>query len=277
MPTFTSATGSNLWGPGVNPYLFGTGDKSIYNALIDTEYLVNQLHIKKIGIIYQDDGFGDPSEAATVEVLKSLGLSPTGAEPFDPSATDVTAQLNSLESSGAKAVEAWTYGPGLVAVAKGMESIGWRPPTVTDTGLSQAAVVTGAGPSALTNFYGGPTVKNFLTERAGGQPAAATQTFMKYFRKVFGAGPFDGQQLAASSAYDAVVVLAQAIELAKSTSGPAIKKALEGGHIYIGARTTYRFSKAEHVGEAIVNLGMFKGGIACNLACVVAPGIKLAS
>jgi branched-chain amino acid transport system substrate-binding protein len=276
IPVFTSATGSNLW-TGTYPYLFGSGDKSTYMTDIDTSYVTKQLDISDIGIIYQDDGFGLPSEQANVAALKSLGISAKAIESFPPTATDVTAQLYSLKAAGVKAVFAWTYGPGLVAVARGMQSIGWTPPTITDTGLSQSAVVTGAGASNLANFYGGPIVKNFMSEKPNGPAASATDQFISYFRQVFGPGAFDGQQIAASEAYDAIMILAQAMQLAHSSAGTAVKTALESGHTFTGARTTYVFTPAEHVGENLDNLSLFRGGLPCNVTCLAAPGVTLGS
>jgi branched-chain amino acid transport system substrate-binding protein len=276
IPVFTSATGTNLW-TGTYPYLFGSGDKSSYMTVADTNYVVKQLNISDVGIIYQDDAFGLPSEQANAASLSSFGLKPKAVEAFQDTATDVTAQLNSLKSAGVKAVFAWTYGPGLVAVARGMQAIGWHPPTITDTGLSQAAVVTGAGAANLANFYGGPIVKNFMSETPNGPAAPATSQFISYFRKVFGSGAFNGQQIAASEAYDAIIILAQAMQLAHSTAGPAVEAAIESGHTFIGARTTYVFSPNEHVGENVNTLSLFKGGLPCNVTCLAAPGVSLGS
>jgi branched-chain amino acid transport system substrate-binding protein len=276
IPVFTSAAGTNLW-TGTYPYLFGSGDKSSYMTTTDTNYVVKQLGISDVGILYQNDAFGLPSEQANLASLKSLGITPKAVESFDPTATDVTAQLNSLKSAGVKAVFAWTYGPGLVAVARGMQAIGWHPPTITDTGLSQAAVVTGAGAANLANFYGGPIVKNFMSATPNGAAASATAQFVSYFRTVFGSGEFDGQQIAASEAYDAIMILAEAMKLAHSSAGPAVKTALESGHTFTGARTTYVFSPTDHVGENVDDLSLFKGGLPCNVTCLVAPGVTLSS
>jgi branched-chain amino acid transport system substrate-binding protein len=276
IPVFTSATGTNLW-TGTYPYLFGSGDKSSYMTVADTNYVVKQLGISDVGILYQDDAFGLPSAQANVASLKSFGLAPKAEEAFNPTATDVTAQLNSLKAAGVKAVFAWTYGPGLVAVARGMQSIGWHPPTITDTGLSQSAVVTGAGASNLANFYGGPIVKNFMSETPNGPAAQATDQFTSSFRKVFGPGEFNGQQIAASEAYDAIIILAQAMQVAHSAAGPAVKAAIESGHTFTGARTTYVFSPTEPVGENVSSLSLFKGGLPCNVTCLAAPGVSLGS
>ena len=83
--------------------------------------------------------------------------------------------------------------------------------------------------------------------------------------------------VSAMARYGSADLQAQAIQLAHSTAGPAIVAAIESGHTFTGARTTYVFSPTEHVGESVSSLSLFKGGLPCNVTCLAAPGVSLGS
>ncbi len=275
LPSFSTSTVNSIWAPGANPYAFSVGETSDMTAQVDTQYLVKVKNLTKIGVIYESGTFGKTASDASTAILSTYGLKPVGAQSFQTGSTDVSPQLQALKAAGAEGLLVWTFGPGLANVARSLQAIGWEPPAATVVGLGDQAVVKAAGAGALANFYGGPTVKRFLVAKQGDRPSyPKMQDFLTYFGKVRGVSTFNGEQLNAGTEFDKVLILSEAIKIAKSTDGVAVKNALETTAAgFDGARATYHYTADKHVGETLADVGLYQGGVACTAGCVAAPGI----
>lgn len=275
IPSFSSATADTIWASGANPYAFGVGQgAAAMSAELNVRYLVKNLNLTKIGIIYENGTFGKSSSDASVSALKTYGLTPSATEVFQTGSTDVGSQLQALKSAGAQGLLVWTFGTGLVTVARSLQAMAWSPPSATVTGLSADAVVKATGADALKNFFGGPTASRLLVGKVGDNPKnPLTNEFLRLLRAQLNVSTFNGEQIGAIVGFDELMVPIGAINKAQSTKGPDIKKALESGAGFDGAEATFHFSSTTHYGIAIEQVGLYQGGLPCPSGCQAAPGI----
>jgi ABC-type branched-subunit amino acid transport system substrate-binding protein len=107
-----------------------------------------QLGDTKVGVIATNDQPGQSFTQTVQADARSEGVSVVGAQSFDPSATNIATQLESLRSSGAQAVASWSGGTTVGVVMTGMQSIGWKAP-VLGTGSVFTADVTAIVPASV--------------------------------------------------------------------------------------------------------------------------------
>ena len=84
----------------------------------------------KVGVIATNDAAGEAFGADVLSDAPAENVTVTQEDYFDPSATDITAQLEALKASGAELVEAWAAGLSIQTVMQGMQSIGWTAPVI---------------------------------------------------------------------------------------------------------------------------------------------------
>ena len=125
----------------------------------------------KIGVIATNDAAGEAFGAYVRSDAAHAHVSVTLENFFDPTATDITAQLEALKASGAQVVAAWAAGLSVATVMQGMQSIGWNAPVVGTPTVFTAPVNT-IIPNAVKHqlfcmcyavgVRTGPTVARFL-------------------------------------------------------------------------------------------------------------------
>jgi branched-chain amino acid transport system substrate-binding protein len=274
IPLLTSATANALFEAGANPYVFGVGENSSYTATIDSNYMVNIKKVLKPCVIEETGVFGASTTTATMAALSADGSQlATAPQQFAPGAVDVSVQLHALQSAGCDSLFVWAPSdPGIGAVARGMQTIGWTPPAATTQSAADAALVKAVGAPALAQFVGGPIPKAFLVADVNDSPPAPVQQYLDDFSKVWGSTNYAGHQLTAAYMYDAIGIISQAITDEKSTAGAGLKKDLESGKTFTGVRTTYTWSASKRIGESIAAVGVLQGGIPCVGPCQAAPG-----
>jgi branched-chain amino acid transport system substrate-binding protein len=273
IPLLTSATANALFAPGSNPYVYGVGENSSFTAQVDVNYMIKVKKITKPCVIQETGVFGKSTTDATTAALSALGVSSlTATQQFAPGSTDVSVQLRSLQSAGCDSVFVWAPStPGIGAVARGMAAVGWQPPSATTQSAADAALVQSVGAQSLAKFVGGPIPKRFLVASQGDMPNAAIQQYLSDFAKVYGSTDFSGHQLTAAYMYDAVQIIAQAINMTNSTNPQTIRAKLESGHSFTGIRTAYTWGPQKRIGESVDDLGVLQGGTPCTGPCVAAP------
>jgi branched-chain amino acid transport system substrate-binding protein len=251
------------------PYTFTTGYTSTRISQSYIDYLVKTRGFTKIGIIYENSAYGISSRDPAVADLKADGITPYEQE-FSPTATDVTLQLRKLQSDGSQALMLLTF-EGLPTVLKDLSLIGWHPPSVTAVGIAQSSTGSAAGPGGLVNVYGGPIGYRLTVTSSSAKPTGMTAEFLKYLTQVTGQTNFAGNQLNAANNFDEVVVLAAAINQAKSLDASAIRSALESGQAFSGSQGTFVFSASDRIGLSTSQYTLFQAATQCAQVCLRAP------
>ena len=213
-----------------NQWLFRCRPNDIYSARVIADYGVNVLKQKKWAIVHSTDAFGTNGMKNLVESLKKLGVEPVLVQGYTNNSQDFTPVALAIKQSSADILGTYmTNEPDQGIFAKqlrqlGVTNISWvgSPTTVTTTALKLAGPAL-HGTYAVVDFNrdSSPEAKDF---------AARYEAAFKSTPDVFGAW-----------AYDAMHVLAKAINDAKSLEPQKIRAAILAINGYKGAEGTYTF------------------------------------
>src|ERR1700738_1095017 len=214
-----------------NPRLFRCRPNDIYSARVIAEYGVNTLGKKKWAIVHSTDAFGTDGMKNLVEVLKRTGVEPVLIQGYTNNSQDFTPVALAVKQSGADVMSTYMPFPTDLAIfAKQLRQPGvnitWvgSPSTVTTTALKLA------GPA----LYGSFAVADF---NADSSPAA------KEFATKYEASYKSAADLFGAWTYDAVHILALAIDNAKSLEPQKIREAILSVKGYPGVEGTYDFDQ----------------------------------
>jgi branched-chain amino acid transport system substrate-binding protein len=231
------AAGTNITHNGAKPnFVFRV---SAVDALVDVRLLkhAEKLGSKKAGLILINNPWGESNEKglkAAAEANKNLAI--VGIEKFENNDVDLVPQLTRLKQAGADVlILVGNAAPG-AQVMKSRERMAWKVPVVSHWGISGGRFPELAGPSAGDAQFV-QTHSFFGEQNAAGKRLIAA--LVKKYPEI--KGPADiFSPVGTANAYDAMHLLAMAIEKAGSTDGNAIRQALESLGTYEGLIKTYR-------------------------------------
>jgi branched-chain amino acid transport system substrate-binding protein len=193
-----------------NPWVFRFGPDDTYSARVIADYGVKTLAKKKWAIVYSTEAFGTNGMRNLVEALKGMGVEPVLVQGYANNSQDFTAVVLAVKQSGADVMSTYMpFPPDLAIFARQLRQLGvniaWvgSPSTVGTTALRLV------GPA----LYGSYAVCDFAADSS---PAA------KEFAAKYEANYKSAPDLYGAWAYDAVHVLALAIDNAKSLEPMAI-------------------------------------------------------
>ncbi len=85
---------------------------------------------KKVGILATNDSQGTFFVQQATADAKAAGLNVTSSQTFSPTATDISAEVQSIKGSGAQAVLTWAAGATITSVMNGMQSVAYKAPVL---------------------------------------------------------------------------------------------------------------------------------------------------
>jgi branched-chain amino acid transport system substrate-binding protein len=219
------AAGTGITRNGANPnYIFRV---SAVDVLVDVkllDYAAKKYGAKKVGLMLVNNPWGESNEKGLIEAVKSkTGMEIVGTEKFENNDVDMVPQLTRLKDKGADVIIlVGNAAPG-AQVMKARERLSWKVPVVSHWGISGGRFPELTGPTAgeahfvqTYSFFGkqSPVGERVLAALKSKYPAIK--------------GPGDiFAPIGTANAYDAMHLVALAIEQAKSTDGEAIRAALE--------------------------------------------------
>jgi branched-chain amino acid transport system substrate-binding protein len=214
-----------------NPWLFRFRPNDIYSARVIADYGVNTLGKKKWAIVHSTDAFGTSGMKNLVEDLKGMGVEPALVQGYTNNSQDFTPVVLAVKQSGADVMATYmTIPPDQALFARQLRQLGvniaWvgSPTTVATDALKLA------GPA----LFGSYAVADFAADSS---PAA--KEFATKYEATYKSVPY----YAGASTYDAVHVLALAINNAKSLEPQKIREAILSVKGYPGVEGTYNFDQ----------------------------------
>jgi branched-chain amino acid transport system substrate-binding protein len=239
------AAGTNITQNGAKPnYVFRV---SAVDALVDVRLLkhAEKLGAKKAGLILINNPWGESNEKGLkAAAQENKGITIVGSEKFENNDVDLVPQLTRLKEAGADVlILVGNAAPG-AQVMKSRDRMGWKVPVVSHWGISGGRFPELAGPSAGDAHFV-QTYSFFGDQSAVGKKVIAE--LQKKYPEI--KGPADiFSPVGTANAYDAMHLLAMAIEKAGSTDGEAVRIALEDLGSYEGLIKTYNhpFTADQH-------------------------------
>jgi branched-chain amino acid transport system substrate-binding protein len=214
-----------------NPWLFRFRPNDTYSARVIADYGVKTLDKKKWAIVHSTDAFGTSGMKNLVEDLKGMGVEPALVQGYTNNSQDFTPVVLAVKQSGADVMATYmTLPPDLAIFARQLRQLGvniaWvgSPTTVATDSLKLA------GPA----LYGTYAVADFAADSS----PAAKEFATKYEATYKSAPDYHG-----AWTYDAVHVLALAIDNAKSLEPQKIREAILSVRDYPGVEGTYNFDQ----------------------------------
>ena len=236
-------------------YVFrNSANDSIQSAMI-AEAVKKAGHTKP-AIIADATNYGQLGRADLEKALAERGLKPVAIEKFNIGDTDMTAQALRARDAGADVVLTYAIGPELAQTVNAIVKLGWKVPVMGSWTLSMASFIDSAG----ANGEGVMMPQTFIQTPS----TPKRKSFIEAYQATYKVDRIPSP-VSAAQGYDSMLLLAAAINQAKSTDGRKIKDALENLQTKIeGVVTNYDkpFSPTDH--EAITAnipvLGTVKGG-----------------
>jgi branched-chain amino acid transport system substrate-binding protein len=201
----------------------------------------------RLGLLLERSGWGRSNEKAMGEALARRKLIPAGVQWFNWADEDMETQLSTLERAGAQALILVANAPEASNVIKTMAR---RPPEkrlpiFAHWGLAGGDFVKRAGPSLAQ-----VDLRVFQTFSFMGATAPKTRAFIESYQRMFGTQRAEEIQAptGVAHAYDAVWLLARAIQKAGTTQRPKVREALEQLEPHKGLVRSYRpaFTATDH-------------------------------
>ncbi|OLE62676.1 MAG: ethanolamine utilization protein EutN [Cyanobacteria bacterium 13_1_40CM_2_61_4] len=240
--TWAAATGITRNGRNPNFMFRVSANDDIVDHFL-AKHVIEKLGKQKPGVILENTPWGASNQEGLTKWFGKLGAQPVGFEKFNWNDPDMSAQLLRLRNGGADALVMVANAPEGAQVVRSRAKIGWSVPTVSHWGISggRFAELTGDLSESVVfvqtySFFG-------KQSEAGERVIAALKT--KYAIK----GPEDIlAPVGTANAYDAMHLVALAVERAGAADGARIRDALETLGEYRGLIKTYRrpFTPEEH-------------------------------
>ena len=264
------AAGTPITRNGANPnFVFRVSavDEIVDKAML--QYALKNHGTKSPGIIVINNPWGESNQKGLQAALNEKGMKAAGVEKFEQNDVDVTPHLSRLKSAGADTLLlVGNVGPS-AQVVKSLDRMGWKVPIVSHWGPAGGRFTELAGPNAKDvvfvqtySFFGNQTP-------AGDRVLAALK---KKYPDVKGPGDVT-PAVGVANAYDAMHLVALAIEKAGSTNGDAIRQGFYKIDSYDGLIKKYvkPFTPGNHdainendyvwtrfIGDEILPVGMTK-------------------
>ncbi len=164
--------------------------------------------------------------------------------------TDDTAELRTLESSGADTLIIYSV-VNPYTILQGLVQIGWYPKYVVGS-APQTAAQAATLPSKLVDNIVTQVEPPTLLAPTANQMATDPNTiaYFKYYAPLAGEvpGKFDNLATLGTYSFDMALILDQAIAQAGSTSTSAVQKALDSGTIFHASRGEYQYGADQRYG-----------------------------
>jgi ABC-type branched-subunit amino acid transport system substrate-binding protein len=226
------------------------------------EHLRDKTQIRKVGILHDPTPYALLTKDIATKIAKDFGLEVAGVETYRPDDADLSVQIGRLNGAGAGAIVKLGQGGSTVTAAKNIRQLGLDK-LLLMASIDNWAVFRGAGESLGDRFlYVAPPVQ--LPEALSDpQARKAVEAFLSLWQARHG----DADPYAAARAWDSMMLIAQAVEAAKSADGTAIRDAIEKLSTYQGAAASYSFSPEQHFG--IVKNPLLVGTIAAGKLVLV--------
>ncbi|EKV03167.1 amino acid/amide ABC transporter substrate-binding protein, HAAT family [Leptolyngbya sp. PCC 7375] len=207
-------------------------------------YAKQELGATKVGLVLINNPWGESNQAGFEEWAPKYDLDIVGIEKFNDGDTDISPQLGRLQEGGAEALLMVANAAPSAVAMKSLLRLGWDVPVVSHWGPTGGRFPELAGEEAAARVVFMQTYSFFDAEGERSE-ALMSKLQEKYDVK----GPEDViAPVGTANAYDAMNLVALAIDTAESLDGPTLRDSFYDLPTYEGLIKTYEqsFSPDNH-------------------------------
>lgn len=230
----------------VNPlasYVFKTPQKDSDAARRIYETM-KEKGITKIGVVSSSDGFGGAGAKQLAALAPEYGMTIAISETYDKAETDLTGVLTKLKGADIQAVVNWSIVPAQSLVAKNMKQIGLNVPLFQSHGFGNIKYVQAGGEAANGTIF--PCGHLLVAETLPGNDPQK-QVLLKY-KQDYESRYKEDVSTFGGHAYDAILILAEAVKKAGSVEPEKVRAAIETLQGVVGTGGVFNFSPTDHNG-----------------------------
>ena len=200
--------------------------------------------ISKVGVIVSNAGFGMAGKAQLEKLAPDSGITIAISEVYDKQDTDLTGVLTKVKGQNVQAVINWSIVPAQGLVAKNMKQIGLDVPLFQSHGFGNIKYVQAGGEAANGTIFpcGRLLVADVLPDD---HPQKAV--LLEYKNDYEGRYEEDASTFG-GHAYDALLILFEAIRKAGSTDPETVRASIETLKGVVGTGGIFNFSPEDHNG-----------------------------
>ena len=242
-----------------NPYVFRLIPYDAIQAEALVDYLANFKGLRRFAVLYSDDFLGREGVGDIRTRLQLIGLHPVYENTFNMGDTDMTQQVLGAQNAKADAVIVWGLARETAMVARTVRNIGWKVQIAGPVESIAGDYINIAGKAA----EGTVSVLPHKTINNWAPPGSfRANWFAKWYRR-FGIPTFKNTKvpnlpIAQAVVYDSVKLVAEAMQLAHSTDGDAVRKVLESGHVFHMITADFHFAPDNHETYTAQDLWAFR-------------------
>lgn len=223
-------------------YVFKTPQKDS-DAARQIFMTLQTLNIAKIAVTSSNTGFGKLGKEQLVKIAPEYKIEIALAEEYEKDATDLTGVLTKVKAADVGAVVNWSIEPAQSILAKNMKQLGFTIPLFQSHGFGNIQYVKAAGDAAEGIIF--PASRILVADVL---PSDHPQkTVLEQYKKAYETKYQEEVSAFGSYAYDAVMILAKAIETAGVDKEKA-RDAIENLTGFVSATGVFNFSATDHSG-----------------------------
>jgi len=208
---------------------------------------MKRMKISKIGVLSGNDGFGSAGKGQIEKLAPENGITIVANEVYDKASTDLTAEVTKLKAANVEAIVNWSIVPAQSIVIKNARQIGFAGPIFQSHGFGNIKYVAAAGAAAEGVIF--PAGRLLVAEVL--PDSNPQKTVLLKYKKDYEAKYKEDASTFGGHAWDALMILAKAIEKAGSTDKEKVRDAIETMRGFIGTGGVFNFSAQDHNGLGI--------------------------
>jgi branched-chain amino acid transport system substrate-binding protein len=198
--------------------------------------------IKDIGIITTTSGFGGAGRDQLKKIAEEYAIKIVADETYDPTATDMTAQLVKIKNAGAQAVVNWSIEPAQSIVPQNMKQLKMTIPLYQSHGFGNIKYAQAAGDAGEGIIFPAGRLLAVDTVSDDDPQKKVLVSYRDKYEKTYS----DKVSTFGGHAYDALWILANALK--KVGDDPAkLRDEIEKTE-FVGTAGVFKFSPADHCG-----------------------------
>jgi branched-chain amino acid transport system substrate-binding protein len=230
----------------VNPvakWVFKTPQMDSFAALMIFNEM-KKMGISRIGAVVSNTGFGQGGKAQLEKLAPENGITLAITEVYDATAGDFTGVLTKVKAQNVQAVVNWSVEPAQSIVPKNMKQMGFDVPIFQSHGFGNIRYAEAAGKAAEGILF--PCGRLLVADVL---PASHPQKkLLSEYKKAYEARFKEDVSTFGGHAYDAFLILSEAVKKAGSTDKVKVRDAIEGLKGLVGTAGIFSFSPKDHNG-----------------------------
>lgn len=201
--------------------------------------------ITRLAVLSSNDGFGSAGKKQLEDLAKQEGMEILVSEVYDKQATDLTDILTKVKAKpGVQAVVNWSIVPAQSIVAKNMRQLGLEIPLFQSHGFGNLRYVQQAGVAAEGILF--PAGRLLVVDDL--PDAHPQKALLATYKKDYESRYQEDASTFGGHAYDAVLVVIEALKKANSTDPEKVRTTLENLTGVVGTAGVFNYSATDHTG-----------------------------